>query len=128
MSWYFQLLPFLLAFFLPAATGRLCVAAHRHRTIELLLTMPFVHVQAILGKYLAAMAIYLLFLAGSLPIVLMLLVLGHPDLGRIAAGYLGLVLFGCQFLALGMFFSALSSEQIVAFVTSVLVSFGLVLT
>ena len=128
MSGYFELLPLLLAFFLPAITTRLWAEEHKHRTIELLLTMPIVPVQAILGKYLAAMAIYLLFLAGSLPIVLMLLVLGHPDVGRIAAGYLGLVLFGCQFLALGMFFSALSSEQIVAFVTSVLVSFGLVLT
>ena len=128
MTGFFDLLPLLLAFFLPAITMRLWAEERRHRTIELLLTLPIRPAQAILGKYIAAMALYALFLVGSLPIVVMLFVLGDPDPGLILCGYLGLMFLGGQFLASGMFLSALSSDQIVAFVTSTLLGFFLVLT
>src|SRR5262249_21119706 len=74
----------------------------------------------VLGKYLAALAFYLLVLAGSLPIVLMLLALGTPDLGLIVASYLGAAFLGAFFLAFGMFASGLTSDQIVAFVLAAL--------
>jgi ABC-2 type transport system permease protein len=128
MSGYFDLLPLLLAFFLPAVTMRLWAEEHRQRTAELLLTMPITSLQAILGKYLAALGLYGLFLLGSLPIVVMLLVLGSPDLGLIASGYLGLIFFGALYLAFGMCLSALTGDQIVAFVTSTLVGYFLVLS
>ena len=81
-----------------------------------------------LGKYAAALAVYGLFLACTLPIPVMLEVLGHPDRGLIVAGYLGAVCFGALFLSFGSLLSALASDQIVAFVTSTLIGYFFVLT
>lgn len=125
MTGFFELLPPLLAFFLAAIAMRLWAEERRLRTVELLLTLPLVPAQAVLGKFLAGLALHGLFLAASLPIPVMLAVLGEPDWGAILSGYLGLVLFGALFLAFGGLFSALSRDQITAFVTSAL--FGLVL-
>lgn len=127
MTGFFDRMPLLLPIFLPAITMRLWAEERKQRTLEMLLTMPIRPLQAVLGKYMAALVLYALFLAGSLPIVVMLLALGQPDLGLVASGYLGLLLFGAQFLALGMFLSALSSDQIVAFVTTTVVGFLFVL-
>ena len=128
MTGFFDLLPLLLCFFLPAITMRLWAEERRQRTIELLLTLPITPLQAVLAKYLAALGLFALFLVGSLPIVVMLTVLGEPDLGLIASGYVGLVCFGGLFLAFGMLLSALSADQIVAFVLSTLAGFGFVLS
>lgn len=128
MTGFFELMPLLLPVFLPAVTMRLWAEERKQRTIEMLLTMPIRPIQAVLGKYLAALMLYGLFLAGSLPIVVMLTVLGEPDLGAIASGYLGLLFFGGLLLALGTFLSALSSDQIVAFVTTTAVGFLFVLS
>ena len=121
MTGFFDLMPMLLPVFLPAITMRLWAEERKTRTIELLLTLPVRPIQAILGKYLAALVLYSLFLVGTLPIVIMLVALGDPDLGLIFAGYLGLLLFGAMFLAIGMFISSLSSDQIVTFVVTVVV-------
>lgn len=128
MTPFFEFLPLLLVFFLPAITMRLWAEESQKRTVELLLTMPIRPIQAVLAKYLAALGLFGLFLATSLPIPIMLLALGEPDLGRIAAGYLGLLLFGAAFLALGLFTSALTKDQIVAFVLAVTIGFLLVFT
>ena len=128
MSGFFDLMPLLLPVFLPAVTMRLWAEERKQRTIEMLLTMPIRPIQAVLGKYLAALALFALFLAGSLPIVVMLAALGDPDPGLIASGYLGLFLFGAMLLALGTFLSALSSDQIVAFVMTTAVGFLFVLS
>ncbi len=116
MSAYFRWLPFLLALFMPAITMRSWSEERAQGTIELLLTLPFRPAQLVLGKYLAGLLFYLVVLAGSFPIVVMLLALGRPDLGIVASSYLGAVLLGALFLALGVFVSALTREQIVAFV------------
>jgi len=118
MNGYFDLMPLLLPVFLPAITMRLLAEERKQRTLEMLLTMPIRPLQAVLGKYLAALALYVLLLAGSLPIVAMLLALGDPDLGLLLGGYLGMFCFGAQFLAVGMFLSSLCSDQIVAFVST----------
>ncbi len=128
MTAFFDLMPLLLAFFLPAITMRLWAEERRQRTIEVLLTLPIRTIQAVLGKYLAALGLFGLFLVGSLPIPIMLFALGDPDPGLIASGYLGLVLFGALFLAFGAFLSALSGDQIVAFVVSTVLGFALVLS
>ncbi len=128
MAGFFDRLPLLLSVFVPAVTMRLWAEERRQRTIELLLTLPLTTAQAVLGKYLAAMALYGGFLAGSLPIVGMLLALGHPDLGWILGGYLGAVSLGSLLIALGMLLSAVSGDQIVAFVLGTIASLALVLT
>jgi ABC-2 type transport system permease protein len=127
MGPFFDLLPLLLAFFLPALSMRLWAEEKKSRTVELLFTLPIRPAQAVLGKYLAALALYGLFLACTLPIPILLEALGEPDRGAIFAGYLGLGAFGALFLALGGLCSALARDQIVAFVTSTLCGFALVL-
>jgi len=127
MTPFFDLLPLLLAVFLPAITMRLWAEESQKRTIELLLTLPIRPVQAVLGKFLAAFALYGVFLLCTLPIPIMLASLGDPDIGRILSGYLGLCLFGATLLALGMFMSALTSDQIVAYVLATVIGIALVL-
>jgi ABC-2 type transport system permease protein len=80
------------------------------------MTLPVRSFQIVLGKYVAALLFYLAVLAGSLPIACMLLWLGQPDLGLIFSSYVGAAFLGAFFLALGIFLSALTREQIVAFV------------
>ncbi len=126
MQAYFDLLPPLCAFFLPAISMRLWAEEKKTRTVEFLLTLPLVPGQAVLGKYLAALGLYSLFLASSLPIVVMLEVLGSPDRGLIVCGYLAAFLFGALLLALGSLWSALTQDQIVAFVASALSGYALV--
>jgi len=128
MTFYFEFMPYLLAFFLPAITMRLWAEERKQRTIETLLTLPLRPSQAVLGKYLAAHGLYLVFLLGSAPIPVMLFALGDPDPGLIVGGYLGLVAFGALFLAFGAFLSAITADQIVSFVLSTVLGFGFVLT
>ena len=128
MGPFFESLPLLFAAFLPAISMRLWAEERKARTAELLLTLPIHPLQAILGKHLAALGMLALLLATSLPIPLMLLVLGEPDLGRILSGYLGAFLLGSAFLALGSLASACTKDQIVAFVSTAVFSFALVLS
>lgn len=118
MSEYFRTLPLLLLLAIPAITMRTWSEEHARGTFELLMTLPLRSFAVILGKYLACLAFYLVLLAGSFPIVLMLIWLGQPDLGLIASSYLGCVFLGACFLALGVFISGISGEQIVTFVLS----------
>jgi ABC-2 type transport system permease protein len=118
MTGFFDLMPLLLPVFLPAITMRLWAEERKQRTIEMLLTMPIRPMQAVLGKYLAALGLLALMIAGSLPIVVMLASIGQPDMGLVLGGYLGVAAFGAQFIAVGMFVSSLVSDQIVAFVTT----------
>lgn len=127
MTGFFELMPLLLPFFIPAVTMRLFAEERKSRTIELLLTLPIRAAQAVLGKFGAALALFGLFLVGTLPIPIMLAVLGDPDGGMIVSGYLGLLLLGGFLLALGTFVSALSSDQIVTFVATAAVAFLFVL-
>jgi ABC-type transport system involved in multi-copper enzyme maturation permease subunit len=127
MGGFFDQMPLLLPLFLPALTMRLFAEEKKTRTIELLLTLPISAGQAVLGKFFAAFLVYALFLVGTLPIVVMLLALGDPDLGQIVSGYIGLALAGGFLLALGTFISALSSDQIVTFVATSVAGYLLVL-
>ena len=116
MAPWFDALPFLLIPFVPAITMRTWAEEHAQGTVELLLTLPLRTGHVVLGKYVAAWVYYILVLAGSLPIVVMLAWLGDPDVGLLACGYLGAVCLGGLFLAFGQFVSSLTRNQIVAFV------------
>lgn len=116
MGEYFRNLPYLLVLFIPAITMRSWAEERSQGTFELILTLPLRSSQIVLGKYIAALVFYLFVLAGSLPIVAMLFWLGHPDPRLILSSYAGGALLGAFFLALGLFISGLTREQIVAFV------------
>jgi ABC-2 type transport system permease protein len=128
MSAYFDLLPFLLIPFVPAMTMRTWAEEHAQHTFELLMTLPLRSLQVVLGKYAAALLFYLLILAGTTPIVIMLVWLGSPDLGLIFSSYLGALFLGAFFLSFGLFLSGLTHNQIVAFVLATLMGFAFVVS
>ena len=128
MSAYFEVLPFLLIPFVPAITMRTWAEEHAQHTFEMLMTLPLHPLQVVLGKYAAALAFYGIVLLGSLPIAIMLVFLGEPDLGLIAANYLGAFLLGAFFLSFGLLASGLTRDQIVAFVLATLIGFAFVLS
>ncbi|MHB8618908.1 MAG: ABC transporter permease subunit [Chloroflexota bacterium] len=108
-----------LLFISPAITMRLLSEEQRSGTIELLLTSPVREAELVLGKWLAAMALFLAMLVLTLPYPLFLLKYGQPDIGPMLSGYLGIFLLEGVFLAVGLFMSSLTQNQIVAFVLSV---------
>jgi ABC-2 type transport system permease protein len=93
---------------------RLLSEEYRTGTIETLMTAPVTDAQVILGKFIGSMAFYVFMLLPTGIYVLLLLALGRPDLGVVAASYVGLLAMGCEFVALGLFCSALTRNQIIA--------------
>ncbi len=128
MAPYFDRLPFFLIPFIPAMTMHTWAEERSQHTFELLMTLPLQSIQIVLGKYLAALAFYLIVLSGTLPIVLMLAFLGSPDFGQIFSSYLGAFCLGAFFLSFGLFASGLTRDQIVAYVVALLLGFVFVLS
>jgi len=109
---------FILALVGPLLTMKLLAEEQKLGTIELLLTSPVRDWEVILGKFLASLAIFGSALALTLVYVAFLFAFGNPDLGPIVTAYVGLFLFGAGALAVGLFTSALTSNQIVAAILS----------
>lgn len=120
---FFTFVPWLFLFLVPALTMRLWAEERRLGTIELLLTLPLPQWQAVLGKFLAAWAFCAIALALTFPLVLTVNFLGSPDNGVIAAGYLGCLLVAGAYLAVGAAMSAMTKNQVIAFVLAVAVCF-----
>ncbi|MCK5862169.1 MAG: Gldg family protein, partial [Candidatus Hydrogenedentes bacterium] len=120
---YFENLPLMLCIFIPAVTMRIWAEERKENTWELLLTFPMRAWELTVGKFLAAMCFYALTLAATFTVPMMLISLGSPDTGVIASGYLGTLLMGACFMALGILFSGFFKDQIVAFVITLLVCF-----
>lgn len=107
-------LSFILLFLAPLITMRLFAEERRLRTDELLFTLPLRPWQIVGGKFLGALGFLGFLVACTLPLPLSLLVVGNPDPGPLCTGYLGAMLVGASFLAVGLLFSALTENQIVA--------------
>ena len=120
---FFGNLPFFLIFFIPAVSMRLWAEDKRIGTFELLMTLPMRAMDVMLGKYLAALAFYLVALAGTLPLVIMVGALGNPDMGAIFSGYIGAVFLGALYLAIGTFTSGLMRDQISAVILGIMTCF-----
>jgi ABC-type transport system involved in multi-copper enzyme maturation permease subunit len=127
MRAFFTTLPIILCIFLPAVTMRLWAEERKQNTWEMLLTFPMRPHELVLGKFCASLVFFLGALAGTLTIPLMLAWLGKPDPGPIIGAYVGTILMGAFFLALGLFVSSLCQDQIVAFVITLLACFGIFL-
>jgi ABC-2 type transport system permease protein len=115
-----QNMSIVLLFVMPLLTMRLFSEEKKSGTIELLLTYPVTDLAILFGKFLAAALLLLVMLAGTLPFVVLLFGIGDPDPGTLLSGYLGLLLMGAAFMALGIFLSSLTENQIIA----AAVSFG----
>lgn len=127
MRGYFAALPWVFLFFVPAITMRLWAEEKKLGTIELLLTMPLREGEVVAGKFLAAFAFLAITLAFSLTIPASLVYLGDPDLGVIAGSYVGALFLGSAYLAIGLYISSISENQVVAFIISLAVIFVLLL-
>jgi ABC-type uncharacterized transport system involved in gliding motility auxiliary subunit len=127
MRYFFDLFPLILCVFIPAVTMRLWAEDRRGNTFELLLTFPMESRDLVLGKFLASFVFYLCALIATIPVPIMVMVLGSPDLGPIIGGYIGAVLLGALFISVGIFISGMCKDQIVAFILAMIGCFGLFL-
>jgi ABC-2 type transport system permease protein len=119
--------PWLYLFLVPAVGMRMWSEERRLGTIELLLTMPITPWQAIVGKFLASWLVLALALALTFPIVITVNYLGHPDNGVIVASYLGSLLLCGAYLAVSAMTSAMTRNQVVSFILSVVLCLFLIL-
>ena len=125
---FFGFHPWLYLFLIPALAMRLWAEERRAGTIELLLTLPVTMTQAVLGKFLAAWLFTAVSLALTFPAWITVNYLGDPDNGIIVAGYLGSLLMAGAYLAIGSCISALTRNQVIAFVVSAAVCLLFVLS
>jgi ABC-2 type transport system permease protein len=125
---FFSFHPWLYLFLVPAIAMRLWAEERKTGSIELLMTLPITAWQAVLGKYLAAWAFTGIALVLTFPIWITVNYLGDPDNGVILAAYIGSFLMAGGFLAIGACLSAITRNQVIAFVITVVVSFGFLLS
>jgi ABC-2 type transport system permease protein len=125
---FFSFHPWLYLFLVPAIAMRLWAEERKTGSIELLMTLPITAWQAVLGKYLAAWAFTGIALMLTFPIWITVNYLGNPDNGVIFAAYVGSFLMAGGFLAIGACLSAITRNQVIAFVITVVVSFGFLLS
>jgi ABC-2 type transport system permease protein len=120
---YFGILPILFLFFVPAVTMRLWAEELKSGTIELLFTLPVKVTEVVLGKFLAAYAFLCVSLLLSISVPVSVALSGDPEWGPIVGGYAGAFFMGGAYLAIGMFVSNLTENQIIAFILGVVVTF-----
>ena len=124
---FFYWHPWLYLFLVPAVGMRLWSEERRQGTMELLLTMPITTWQAILGKFLASWAFLAIALLLTFPIVLTVNYLGDPDNGIVFAGYIGSLLLAGAYLAISSMTSAMTRNQVVSFIVSVVICLFLII-
>jgi ABC-2 type transport system permease protein len=110
----FHNMSILLMLVMPLLTMRIFAEENRAGTTEFLLSLPLGEPAIVFGKFLAALVVLGLMIGGTATTLVPLTVFGHPDLGPVIGGYLGVFLLGTAFLAIGLFISALCSNQLVA--------------
>jgi len=124
---FFQWHPWIYLFLVPAVGMRLWSDERRTRTIELILTMPVTLFQIIVGKFIAAWIFIGIALVLTFPLVLTVVYLGNPDLGAIFSTYFGSFLLAGSYLSVGSVTSAMTKNQVISFILSVMVCLFLVL-
>ncbi|MBX3405875.1 MAG: ABC transporter permease subunit [Phycisphaeraceae bacterium] len=124
---FFVFHPWLYLFLIPAVSMRLWAEERRQGTIELLMTLPIPLWAAIVGKFLAAWAFVAIALVLMSPLWVTVNYLGDPDNGVIFAGYIGSLLMAGAYLAIGSCVSALTRNQVIAFIITVVVCFAFLL-
>ncbi|MDM7914784.1 MAG: ABC transporter permease [Candidatus Eisenbacteria bacterium] len=118
---FFGLISIVLIFFVPAISMRLWSEEMKLGTMELLMTFPVRDWEAVAGKFLAALAIIGLAILLTLPLPLSVALAGRPDAGPIIGGYIGALLLGAAYLAVGAWTSSTTSNQIISFILSLLI-------
>lgn len=124
---FYTLLPVVFAFVIPAITMRLISEELNIGSDEILLTMPVTYGDVILGKFLASVALIMAMLIPTLAYPLTVSFMGQLDWGPVVGGYVGAVFLGAAFSAVGLFASALTRNQIIAFIIGLAICFMLTL-
>ena len=122
---FFALLPMTFSFFIPAVTMRMFAEEKNVGSYESLLTMPVSFTHIALGKFFAATAFAAAMLLPTLSYPLFISFIGNVDLGPVAGGYIGAVLLGGAYCSIGLFASALTRNQIIAFIIGCAICFTL---
>ena len=123
MRAFFNLLPILFIFILPAITMSLWAEEKRSGTVEVLMTFPIKAAGVVLGKFFSCLAFLFLMLALTSAIPYMVSNLGDPDMGTMLAGYIGALLLGSAYIAIGLWVSSVTKNQIISFIITVAVIF-----
>jgi ABC-2 type transport system permease protein len=123
----FNIMPLLFMFMAPAITMRLLADEKSTGTLELLATMPVRDWEVVLGKYLAAMVLLCVTLGLTVAFAITVKTLGPLDRGPAIGGYIGMVLMGGAYVAIGVMTSAFTRNSIVAFIAAFAISFALYL-
>lgn len=116
---FFDILPWVFLFFVPAVAMRMWAEEKRTGTIELLMTLPLKDREAVIGKYLAGLVFLVFSLVLTFPLPAIAASLGKLDPGPLWGGYLGAALMGAAYLAIGVFVSSITRNQIVAYIMGV---------
>ena len=124
---FFNLLPFIFSFVVPAVTMRLFAEELNIGSYETLLTLPLTHTDVILGKFFAAVGFIGAMLIPTLAYPICISFMGDLDWGPVVGGYAGAVLLGAVFASVGLFASSLTRNQIVAFIIGMAICFCLTL-
>jgi ABC-2 type transport system permease protein len=125
---FFDFHPWLFLFLVPAIGMRLWAEERKQGTIELLMTLPVPLFAAVVGKFMAAWVFTGIALALTFPTWITVNYLGNPDNGVIVAAYFGSFLMAGGFLALSSLVSAMTKNQVIAFVVGVVLCFGFMIT
>lgn len=128
LATFFAFHPWLYLFLIPALTMRLWAEERKSGTIELLFTLPVTMLETVLGKFLATWIFTAVALALTFPIWFTASYLGDPDHGVIAAGYIGSLLMAGGYIAIGSCISALTKNQVIAFVITIVVCLMFILS
>jgi len=124
---FYILLPIVFAFIIPAITMRLISEEINVGSDEILLTMPVTFRDVILGKFFASVALIIAMLIPTVAYPLTVSLMGQLDWGPVIGGYVGAVFLGAAFSAIGLFASALTRNQIIAFIIGLAICFTLTL-
>ena len=124
---FFSLLPIIFSFVIPAVTMRLVSEELNVGSYEILLSMPVTFIDVVLGKFLAALAFVAAMLIPTLAYAISVTALGQLDWGPVVGGYIGAILLGAAFAAIGLFASTVTRNQIIAFTMGMAICFILTL-
>ncbi len=120
----FGILPWLFLILAPAITMRVWAEEKKMGTMEVLMTLPLKEFEVVLGKFLSSFIFMIISVVLTFPLALTIYIMGDPDTGAIIGGYLGACLMGGAYLAIGLFISSLTDNQIVAFIVSIVTCFA----
>ena len=122
---FFSVLPLILSCFIPALTMRLFAEEKRAGSIETLMTLPVTEFDVVLGKYLSSFLGTLIMLLPTLIFIIPAEIFGSPDYGPIVGGFIGAIFLCASFTAIGIFTSAITKNQIVAFLAGIAICLAL---